>query len=110
MALVTREDIGEDGIYTIKTLFAPLTVNMLFTFLNTLNPSLNRDFRLSLDNGATWQSWLDLTDENIRAININPSIKVVIQVRYSPNASFLLINDSGDVNLINDSGDAILIS
>lgn len=110
MATVTREDIGTNGIYTIKTLFVSLTINTLFTFLNTLNPSLNRDFRISIDDGSTWQSWLDLTDINIRSINVENGVKLILQVRYSPNASYLLINDAGDLNLINDTGDAILIS
>ena len=110
MALVTREDIGTDGIYTIRTLNNKLTVNSLFLFLNTLNSALNNDFRLSLDDGNTWESWLNLTDINIRAIDIDINVKLVIQVRYSPNASYLLINNAGDLNLINAAGDAILIS
>jgi len=110
MAIVIKQDIDADSIYTIKTLFSKLTVNVLFTFLNTINDALNRDFRLSLDDGSTYGSWLDLTDENIRNISINPNVKLAIQVRYSPNASYLLINDAADLLLINNGGDATLIS
>lgn len=110
MALVTKQDIGSDTIFTITTSFSKLTVNSLFTFLNHLNPVLANDFRLSLDNGSTWESWQDLTDVNIRAISIDISVSLVAQVRYSPNASYLIINDAEDLMLKNDSGDAILIS
>lgn len=110
MALVTLENLGSLDVYTIKTSFVDLTVNSLFTFLNTLNSANNNDFRLSLDDGVSWGSWQDLTDANIRNISVDRGIKLVAQVRLSSFESYLLINDGGDTLLINDVNDSLLIS
>ena len=110
MALVTLENVGSVDIYTIKTSFVDLTVNSLFTFLNTLNPSNGNDFRLSLDDGVSWGSWQDLTDVNIRSIEVDRGIKLVAQVRLASFESYLLINDGGDTLLINDDDESLLIS
>jgi hypothetical protein len=106
MALVTKEIVDSNLIYTISTLYAPLSINSLFSFIG-----FGENFRYSENGGITWSSWDVLSAENIRAINIESNNEnVVVQFSISIETASLLINDGGDKLDINTGGDNLNIA
>lgn len=105
MASVTKV-INESGTtYTISSIYNQIAINSLFSFIN-----YSAYFRISRNNGSTWTEWGNLTEENLRAIEVDiESDIVVVQVNYGVSEEFLAINDTDLLN-INDSGDNLKLT
>lgn len=102
MATVTKTINGSYATWRIETDFAALTVNSLFTF-----QKLGGEFRVSDDGGNTWGSWLPMTVNNIRSIDIDIDSNAVAEYRNEDIESFLLINDIDNL-LINDTDSTLI--
>jgi hypothetical protein len=106
MATVVQTIDGEDTVYTISSIYPQITINSLFSFI-----SYNGYFRISRDNGSTWSTLELLTEENLRAIEVDiESDLVVAQFRFTLAEMLLAINDTGDLLDINDDGDNLRIT
>ena len=106
MATVTKTLDGEDIIYTIYSIYPQITLNSLFTFVN-----YNGYFRISIDNGNTWNAWVLLTEVNLRASEVDiEENTIVVQFRYTISEMLLAINDTPDLLNINDTPDNLRIS